>query len=127
MVLSDILNLKFWGALAALALLIWVLQLRIERDAALAENTSLNLALQSQKEALNLMQREKSVMEKTILNWKEKNEQITRELASTRQKTFKSTQNDSDFGVWGAAALPRAILAVRLVHNQICYDPRPAD
>lgn len=113
--------------MAALALLIWVLELRIERDAALAESAALNLALQSQEATLNLVQREKNAMEKTILNWKEENEQITRELANIRQKTFKTAKNNNDFAAWAAAALPDAIFAERLLQNQICSDPHPVD
>lgn len=127
MALSDILNVKFWGALAILAAIIWIVNLKIERDAALFENASLSLALQNEQAALNFMQQEKIIAEKTFLTWKEKNEQIERDLASARQKTIQATKGDNTFAVWGAVALPDTVFAERLLQNQVCDDPGPAN
>ena len=114
---------KLFGAFALLAIIIWVIALRAERDQARAEAAELAQVVEVQGVTISALEKDKKAASAALAEWQAKNAQITRDLAAARKATVKAALADNNFNVWGAGALPRAILAERLLQNQICSDP----
>ena len=112
---------RLLGALAVMAVIIWVNVLRAERDAALA------IKAETQAQTIMALQNEKKAADAALNELKARNEQIARDLAAARKATVKAALADNSFNAWGAAALPDAVFAERLLQNQICSDPASAN
>ena len=118
---------RLLGALAVMAVIIWVIALRAERDAALAEAQELAIKAETQAQTIMALQNEKKAADAALTEWKARNEQIARDLAAARKATVKAALADNSFNAWGAAALPDAVFAERLLQSQICSDPASAN
>ena len=114
---------KLFGAAALLAVIIWVIALRAERDQAKAEAAELAGVVEAQGAAIAALEKDKKAASIALAEWQAKNAQITRDLAAARTATVKAALADNGFNAWGAAALPGTIAAERLLQNQICSDP----
>ena len=114
---------KLFGAAALLAVIIWVIALRAERDQAKAEAAELAQVVEVQGVTITALEKDKKAASAALADWQDKNAQITRDLAAARKATVKAALADKGFNAWGAAALPGTIAAERLLQNQICSDP----
>ena len=118
---------RLLGALAVMAILIWVLALRAERDQAKAEAAELAGVVEVQGASIAALEQDKKAASAALAEWQAKNAQITRDLAAARKATVKAALADNSFNAWGAAALPDAVFAERLLQSQICSDPASAN
>ena len=114
---------RLLGALAVMAVIIWVIALRAERDQARAEAAELAGVVEVQGASIAALEQDKKAASAALAEWQAKNAQITRDLAAARKATVKAALADNNFNVWGAGALPGTIAAERLLQNQICSDP----
>ena len=118
---------KLFGAAALLAVIIWVIALRAERDQAKAEAAELAGVVEVQGASIAALEQDKKAASAALAEWQAKNAQITRDLAAARKATVKAALADNSFNAWGAAALPDAVFAERLLQSQICSDPASAN
>ena len=118
---------KLFGAAALLAVIIWVIALRAERDQAKAEAAELAGVVEAQGASIAALEQDKKAASAALAEWQAKNAQITRDLAAARKATVKAALADNSFNAWGAAALPGAIANERLLQSQICSDPATAN
>lgn len=118
---------KLFGAFALLAIIIWVIALRAERDQARAEAAELAGVVEVQGAAIAALEKDKKAVSVALAEWQAKNAQITRDLERARKATLRAAVDNDNFAAWGAAALPGAIANERLLQNQICSDPAAAN
>lgn len=113
---------KLFGAAALLAVIIWVIALRAERDQAKAEAAELAGVVEAQGASIAALERDKKATSIALADWQAKNAQITRDLDRARKTTLRAAVDNDNFAGWADNELPDAIFVDRLLTDAICAN-----
>ena len=113
---------KLFGAAALLAVIIWVIALRAERDQAKAEAAELAQVVEAQGAAIAALEKDKKAASIALAEWQAKNAQITRDLERARKATLRAAVDNDNFAAWADSDLPDAIFVDRLLTDAICAN-----
>ena len=113
---------KLFGAAALLAVIIWVIALRAERDQAKAEAAELAGVVEAQGASIAALEQDKKAASAALTEWQAKNAQITRDLERARKATLRAAVDNDNFAAWADNDLPDAIFVDRLLTDAICAN-----
>lgn len=113
---------KLFGAAALLAVIIWVIALRAERDQAKAEAAELAGVVEAQGASIAALEQDKKAASAALTEWQAKNAQITRDLDRARKATLRAAVDNDNFAGWADNELPDAIFVDRLLTDAICAN-----
>ena len=111
---------KLFGAAALLAVIIWVIALRAERDQAKSEAAELAQVVEVQGVTITALEKDKKAASAALAEWQAKNAQITRDLDRARKATLRAAVGNDNFAGWADNDLPDAIFVERLLTDAIC-------
>ena len=113
---------KLFGAAALLAVIIWVIALRAERDQARAEAAELAQVVEVQGVTISALEKDKKAASAALAEWQKKNAKIAGDLAKARKATLRAAVDNDNFAGWADSDLPDAIFVDRLLTDALCAN-----